>query len=114
MIVRVADGSEVNLRKDFPSTSWPAVPSDEALAEKGLQRVAEAEKPALREGEYADPGALEQLDGQWTRTWVVKQAAPPVVESDEEVLARVAAAKPDELSDEDLRRAVVALANKKA
>lgn len=105
MYVEIRTGKEVDIRKAAPNVSWPRDPSDEALSAHGFQRVTLPEKPVLAEGQYADPGPLIKIGESWSRTWIVKEAAPV----DPDILDSLAKKDTKEWTDDELRRAVQAL-----
>lgn len=70
--------SLIDLRRDFPDTSFPRVPTDELLASYGVLPVAETAKP-----EPSDPilktvteGTPVLVGGTWTQTWQEVDASP--------------------------------------
>lgn len=62
------------LRKDNPNTSFPKSPSDEVLAEWGLQRVAKTARPDVDHTKNVAEGTPVFSNGYWTQVWNVTDA----------------------------------------
>ena len=70
------------LRRDNPETSFPAVMSEEELAEWGVFAIEEQDPPAFSEQTESiqlQPPAL--VDGVWVREWLVIKASLEEIES---------------------------------
>lgn len=63
------------LRLDNPNTSLPAVPSDETLAEFGMQAVHASDPPAYDLRQQAleeDVPVFNAATGRWEQSWIVR------------------------------------------
>ena len=63
-----------NLRKDNPKTSFPKNPSDELLAEWGLERVAKVDRPKVDHTKNVTESQPTLVDGAWSQVWNVLDA----------------------------------------
>ena len=63
------------LRKDNPNTSFPKRPSDEVLAEWGMQPVSRTERPAVDHTKNVAEGTPVLQNGYWRQVWNVADAS---------------------------------------
>lgn len=75
--------SVAELRKDNPSVSFPATPSDADMETYGVFHVQEVARPEVDYTQNVSEGVPELQAGQWTQVWVVSGA------SDEELAQRL-------------------------
>lgn len=71
-----------DLRKDNPGTSFPANPSDASLAEWGMQKVAQVQRPEENYAKNVYEVAPQKINGVWTQVWAV------VAATDDEIAER--------------------------
>ena len=76
--------SPTDLRLANPETSFPAVLTDECLAEWDVYPCQPTEPPVVDYTQNLTMGEPALIDGVWTQTWVVTPASP------EEIAAREA------------------------
>lgn len=62
------------LRKDNPNTSFPKRPSDELLAEWGLQVVSKIDRPSADHTKNVSEGTPVAVNGIWTQVWEISDA----------------------------------------
>ena len=63
------------LRKDNPNTSFPKRPSDEVLAEWGMQPVSRTERPDVDHTKNVTEGTPVLENGYWRQVWSVADAS---------------------------------------
>lgn len=63
-----------NLRRDNPSTSFPKQPTEELLAQWGMQPVTKVDRPSVDHTRNVNEGTPALVDGTWTQVWVVSDA----------------------------------------
>jgi len=63
------------LRKDNPNTSFPKRPSDEVLAEWGMQPVSRTERPDVDHTKNVTEGTPVLQNGYWRQVWSVADAS---------------------------------------
>ena len=71
-----------NLRRDNPNTSFPKRPSDEMLAEWGMQPVTRTDRPDVDHTKNVTEGTPMLNGDAWTQVWEVTDATT------EEIAAR--------------------------
>lgn len=78
-----------NLRKDNPNTSFPKRPTDELLAEWGMQPVARSDRPAADHTKNVTEGTPKLVDGVWTQVWITSAASPAEIAERVEAQAQI-------------------------
>jgi len=63
------------LRKDNPNTSFPKRPSDELLAQWGMQPVSRTERPDVDHTKNVTEGTPVLQNGYWRQVWSVADAS---------------------------------------
>ena len=63
-----------NLRRDNPSTSFPKQPTEELLAQWGMQPVTKVDRPSVDHTRNVNEETPALVDGTWTQVWVVSDA----------------------------------------
>jgi len=63
------------LRKDNPNTSFPKRPSDEVLAEWGMQPVSRTDRPDADHTKNVTEGTPVLENGYWRQVWSVADAS---------------------------------------
>lgn len=67
--------SITQLRRDNPTVSFPASPTEQVLASWGVYLVAVTPRPDYHQiNQSIDEGTPQQVDGRWQQTWVVRPA----------------------------------------
>ena len=80
------------LRKDNPNTSFPKRPSDELLAQWGMEVVAKVDRPDADHTKNVVEGTPVFQNGAWTQVWSVANAsATEVAERVEQMKAQAEA-----------------------
>jgi len=65
-----------NLRRDNPRTSFPKKPTEELLAQWGMQPVTKVDRPSVDHTRNVNEGTPALVDGTWTQVWVLNDATP--------------------------------------
>ena len=83
MIAKIENGQfvkTVDIRKEFPNTSFPRVIQQEHLPE-GYVIVSYGTPPELDENQVAVPSVVAEIDGVWQYTYTVADVQPSVPDS---------------------------------
>lgn len=90
------------LRKDNPNTSFPKRPTDELLAEWGLQPVAKIDRPTVDHTKNVSEGTPVAINGTWTQVWEITDATvDEIAERNEQASAYVRSQRDRLLSETD-------------
>jgi hypothetical protein len=104
-----------NLRKDNPTTSFTARPSDETLAEWNMFPVKRVDRPEVDHTKDVSEGNPVLQNGEWVQVWNVTDAsAEEVSERTEQQAEQIRAERNQKLSDSDWTQVADAPVNKQA
>jgi len=79
-----------NLRKDNPNTSFPKRPTDELLAQWGMQVVAKVGRPDVDHTKNVNESTPIVIKGTWTQAWEITDAtAEEIAERNDNAAASV-------------------------
>ena len=89
-----------NLRRDNPNTSFPKRPSNEMLAEWGMQPVTKTDRPDVDHTKNVTEGTPVLNGDAWTQVWEVTDATVEEIAQRTEDQSRFVRNKRDELLNE--------------
>ena len=113
MYIKISNGqietypySITQLRRDNPTVSFPANPTEADLARWGVCPVAVTPRPDHNQiSQSIDEGAPQQIAGRWQQTWVVRAATPQELQQRTEAIVSTIKAERDRRTNEGGYRA---------
>jgi len=91
-----------NLRRDNPNTSFPKRPSDEILAEWGMQPVTKIDRPTVDHTKNVEEGTPVLNGDTWTQVWKVTDAtAEEIAQRTEDQATSVRSQRNELVADTD-------------
>lgn len=108
MYIKISNGqietypySITQLRRDNPTVSFPASPTEQDLAQWGVYPVAVTPRPDHNQiSQSVDEGVPQQVAGRWQQTWVVRAATSQELQQRTEAIVSSIKAERDRRTQE--------------